>query len=91
MSKTRVVSKTVVHRKTAIHKNDVVISGKLADLLHSRARLLGIAPEELAKRALEQFLKESADEGISPSDPRFQKVAEDMMRRYAELYKRLSK
>src|SRR5689334_23318962 len=99
MSKTRILSKTMILKKEATphaHKTattrhvGIVIIGKTEAALRERARLLGVSPEDLAKRILDEYLKENSDETVEPGDARFKKIAEDILRRHSDLYKRLT-
>jgi hypothetical protein len=100
MSKTRILSKTMILKKDATptaHKAasarhvGIVINGKTEAALRERARLLGISPEDLAKRIIDEYLKENSDDTIEPGDARFKKAAEDILRKHSDLYKRLTK
>jgi hypothetical protein len=98
MSKTRILSKTIMLSKSdsgtkhgSARKAGIVITGKTEELLRQRARFLGTTADELAKRVIDQYLKENADDTIQPDDARFKKAAEDILRRHSDLYKRLTK
>jgi hypothetical protein len=53
-----------------------------ADLLRERAKTLGVAPEELVRAAVADVLSAPTDD--------FKALAEDMLKRNAELYRRLA-
>jgi len=96
VSKTRILSKTMILSKGeakagSARRAGIVITGKTEELLRERAHFLGTNADDLAKRILDQYLKENADETIEPSDARFKKVADDILRRHSDLYKRLTK
>jgi hypothetical protein len=58
------------------------LSPAQADLLRERAKTLGVPPEELARAALVDILAAPADD--------FREVAENLLVRNAELYRRLA-
>ena len=98
VSKTRILSKTIVLSKAdasikagSARRAGIVITGKTEEMLRERAHFLGTNADDLAKRILDEYLKENADETIEPGDARFKKVAEDILKRHSDLYKRLVK
>lgn len=67
-----------------------MITGDVALHLRDHARFLGVKPEDLANRIVDQYLKEHADVTIEPDDERFKKAAALIMKRNSKLYKRLA-
>lgn len=62
----------------------LTLDDELAARLRERAENLGIAPEDLARRAVENLL------GGSKSDPEFQSALAAVLEENAELYRRLA-
>lgn len=58
------------------------LSSAQAELLHQRARTLGVEPEDLASAAVADVLAAPADD--------FRALAEALLQRNAELYRRLA-
>jgi hypothetical protein len=71
-------------------KTGILITGNAVEHLRDHARFLGVKPEELANRILEQYLKEHADVTVDPDDERYKKAATLILKRNSKLYKRLA-
>ena len=68
----------------------VELADEQATKLKEKAQQLGVNIEEFARIAMESYKRNEVDEDIEPEDPRFEKAADRILKKNAELYKRLA-
>ena len=68
----------------------IKLSVEFAKRLDDKARRSGLTVEELARAAVEDSLQEAEDRSIGPGDEVFRRSSEFVLRKNADLYRRLA-
>ena len=71
-------------------KITISLTDEKALRLQVQANKLGVNAEELVRIAAENLLEAGRDRDLHPGDPEFQRAAEYVLKKNAELYKRLA-
>jgi predicted DNA-binding protein len=74
-----------------VKKNVTVkLSAEFAKRLADKARRTGSTIEDLARGAVEDSLQEAEDQSVGPNDHVYHRASEFVLRRNADLYRRLA-
>ena len=68
----------------------IKLSAEFAKRLDDKARRIGSAVEDIARGAVEDSLQEAEDQSVGPDDHLYRRASEFVLRKNADLYRRLA-